>query len=118
MPFNCQKRKVNNLFFSHDSLTIYDGGSITSPMMGKYCGDSIPPSHISSSNDVLIHFQSDSSSTKAGFQMEYQPIGKQKNTDYHIDHGPSIGSCIDRCRILGSLYSFCRKVVKIFLSTL
>ena len=58
-------------------------------MIGKYCGDSIPPSHISSSNEVLIHFQSDGSSTRAGFQMEYQPIGKQNNADYHIDHGPS-----------------------------
>ena len=45
-------------------------------MMGKYCGDSIPPSHVSSSNEVLIQFQSDGSDTEAGFQMEYNPIGK------------------------------------------
>ena len=90
MSFNQQMRSTNNLFFfSWDSLTIFDGDSSTSSMMGKYCGDSIPPSHISSSNQVLIHFQSDHSSTRAGFQIEYQPIGKQNNTDYHIDHGPS-----------------------------
>ena len=44
--------------------------------MGKYCGDSIPPSHVSSNNEVLIHFQSDGSATRAGFKMEYNPIGK------------------------------------------
>ena len=64
-------------FFSYDSLTIYDGGSSTSPMMGKYCGDSIPPSHVSSSNEVLIQFQSDGGLTETGFKMEYTPKGKQ-----------------------------------------
>ena len=79
-----------DLFFSWDSLTIYDGGSSTSSMMGKYCGDSIPPSHVSSSNEILIQFQSDASiATEAGFKMEYNPIGKQDNSDYHIDHRPS-----------------------------
>ena len=59
-------------------------------MMGKYCGDSIPPSHVSSSNEVLVHFQSDYGETRAGFKMEYNPTGKQnttiqKNTEYHRD---------------------------------
>jgi hypothetical protein len=44
--------------------------------MGKYCGDSIPPSHVSSSIKVLLHFQSDGDLTRAGFEMEYHPIGK------------------------------------------
>ena len=70
-------------------MTIYDGGSSTSSMMGKYCGDSIPPSQVSSSNEVLIQFQSDGSVTEAGFQMEYNPTGKQNtsiqdNTKYFI----------------------------------
>ena len=75
---NCQMRKTNKYFFSsYDSLTIYDGASSTSSMMGKYCGDSIPPSHVSSSNEVLIQFQSDPECcTGAGFNMEYNPIGK------------------------------------------
>ena len=55
-------------------------------MMGKYCGDSIPPSHVSSSNEVLIQFQSDGSVTEAGFKMEYNPLGNtsiQNNTEYY-----------------------------------
>ena len=70
------------IFFSFDSLTIYDGDSSTSPMMGKYCGDSIPPSHFSSSNEILIHFQSDSAYTVAGFKMEYNPLGNTSIQNY------------------------------------
>ena len=55
---------------------MYDGGLSKSPMMVKYCGDSIPPSHISSSNEILIQFQSDESVTYNGFKMEYNPLGK------------------------------------------
>ena len=60
-------------------------------MIGKYCGDSIPPSHISSSNEVSIYFQSDVSVTSAGFKMEYNPSGEEKdinskkNLKYHVD---------------------------------
>ena len=70
-------------------MTIYDGGSSTSSMMGKYCGDSIPPSHVSSSNEVLIQFKSDGSETRAGFIMEYHPTGNtsiQNNTEYYGDY--------------------------------
>ena len=44
--------------------------------MGIYCDDSIPPSHVSSSNEVLIQFQSGGTETEAGFKLEYNPIGK------------------------------------------
>ena len=57
-------------------MIINDGGSSTSPMMGEYWGDSIPPSHVSSSNEILIQFQSDGSETYNGFKMEYNPLGK------------------------------------------
>ena len=90
MPFKCQKRKKQiAYFFSHDSLTIYDGGSSTSPMMGKYCGASIPPSHISSSKEMMVHFKTASWTNGNGFKIEYNPIGKQntsiqKNTEISV----------------------------------
>ena len=82
-------RTINKLFFSWDSLTIYDGGSITSPMIGTFCGTSIPPSQVSSSNEILINFHSDWAGRESGFKMEYNPTGKQitkiqNNTEYHI----------------------------------
>ena len=60
-------------------------------MMGKYCGDSIPPNHVSSSNSILIHFFSDAGATETGFKMEYNPTGKQNtsiqnNTEYYEDY--------------------------------
>ena len=81
MPYNCEIRKINNFFFSYDSLTIYDGGSSTSTMMGKYCGASIPPSHISSSKEIMIHFETDNSDdNENGFKMEFNPTGKQNTS--------------------------------------
>jgi hypothetical protein len=75
---------TKKLFFSWDFLTIYDGGSNTSPRMGMYCGDSIPPSHASSNNEVLLNFHSDEANsfgdTYGGFKMEYNPTGKQITT--------------------------------------
>ena len=81
-----EKQKSN---FSNDYVTLYDGSLSTSPMMGKYCGDSIPPSHVSSSNEILIQFQSDGSITYNGFKMEYNPTGNtsiQNNFEYYGDY--------------------------------
>ena len=77
--------------------------------MGIYCGDSIPPNHVSSSNEVLIHFYSNIHTTEAGFQMEYNPTGKQNtfqntfqnNTKYYVDikfwgHSSRRFSCLCR----------------------
>ena len=89
-----KREKPITYFFSYDSLTIYDGGSGTSPMMGKYCGDSIPPSHISSSKEIMVHFKTSSATSYSiiinGFKMEYNPTGKQNksiqnNSKYHRD---------------------------------
>ena len=84
-------RKKNNLVFSsYDSLTIYDVGSGTLSMTGKYCGDSIPPSHVSSSNEILIHFEADNyNGNNYGFKMEYTQTGNtsiQNNTEYYQDY--------------------------------
>ena len=76
-------RKLNKLLFRYDFLIIYDGASSTSPMMGFYCGDSIPPTHVSSSNEILIQFQSDGIATEAGFKMEYNPIGNTHEFKQH-----------------------------------
>ena len=72
--------------------------------MGEYCGNSIPPNHVSSSNKVLIKFISDGSNmylctsetnnpncNYGGFKMEYNPTGKQNtsiqnNTEHYEDY--------------------------------
>ena len=66
--------------FSVDSLTIYDGGSSTSPMVGNpYCGETLPPSQISSSNQLFIHFHSDTYYTGTGFKLEFNATSKNSN---------------------------------------
>ena len=71
---------TSNLNSSWDSLTLYDGDSNSAPMIGEYCGNSIPNNQISSSNSVLIHFESNGYNTRSGFHLEYQdPFpGKQR----------------------------------------
>ena len=59
--------------FRYDSLTIHDGGSNLYPRLGTYCGTTIPPNHISSTNEVFIVFQSDIAVTKNGFMLQYNP---------------------------------------------
>ena len=60
-----------------DPLTIYDGGSDTSPMLGNpYCGDSLPPSQTSSSNHLFFHFHTDNIHTGTGFKLEYNATSK------------------------------------------
>ena len=69
--------KIKLYIFSRDWLTIFDGGSNTSPMLGNpYCGDSLPPSQISSSNQLFIRFYSGYSYTGTGFKLEYKAESK------------------------------------------
>ena len=73
---------LNSSFVTYyDSLTLYDGDSNSAPMIGEYCGNSIPNNQISSTNSVLIHFLSDGyDENNSGFQLQYQnPFpGKQR----------------------------------------
>lgn len=85
-------RRCHFILFSNDFVTIYDGNSmILSPMIGRYCGkweswELLSASHISSSNELLIHFQTDFSTSTTGFKMEYN------STDSLSVCGPAI-SC-------------------------
>ena len=76
-----KSEKQTICFFSYDSLTIYDGGSSTSTMIGRYCGLSIPPNQISSSsNEIWIHFKTDHNDVNdIRFKMEYNPSGEEKD---------------------------------------
>ena len=64
-----------------DFLSIYDGDSDTSPMLGNpYCGDSLPPSRISSSNHLFFRFISDFYGTATGFRLEYNATSKRQES--------------------------------------
>ena len=68
---------LHSFDFRRDSLTIFDGGTNTSPMLaGPYCGDSLPPSQISSTNQLFFHFHSGFLDTGTGFKLEYNATSK------------------------------------------
>ncbi|XP_015260845.1 PREDICTED: cubilin-like, partial [Cyprinodon variegatus] len=50
---------------------VRDGRSETDPLIGKYCGSSLPAPIRSSSNSLWIRFKSDSSVSRAGFRAVY-----------------------------------------------
>lgn len=56
---------------SFDYLEIRNGGTITSPLIGKFCGSKLPPLLSSFSNQLYITFKSDQSRNYAGFEMEW-----------------------------------------------
>lgn len=59
-----------------DFVKVYDGGSSSDPLIGRYEGTSMPGVITSSSNQLYITFRSDGSSTRSGFAASYH--GKLK----------------------------------------
>nr|Q9NH13.1 RecName: Full=Exoskeleton protein RP43; Flags: Precursor [Riftia pachyptila]AAF37867.1 exoskeleton protein RP43 [Riftia pachyptila] len=55
----------------YDSLTVYKGPNDSAPMLGKYCGETIPTFMVSSGNTMFIKFQTDGSARKPGFWIGY-----------------------------------------------
>ena len=58
--------------FRYDYVAVYDGNSMNSSRIEKYCGSLIPEKIISSTNELFIHFRSDSSNTGRGFEIKYE----------------------------------------------
>ncbi|KAK3527969.1 hypothetical protein QTP86_013084 [Hemibagrus guttatus] len=67
-----------NLEFDHrcryDFVELRDGDSIQSPLIGRYCGDKIPPPIRSSGNSLHIHFVSDGYNNYDGFSATFQEL--------------------------------------------
>ena len=81
--FNCFAYNFINLmfnlvsYFSQDSLTVYDGGSTSSNLIGKFCGNSLPPGQIlSSTHELLLHFKTNNLGIYDGFHIEYKSLCK------------------------------------------
>jgi len=57
---------------SADFVTVYDGESSSSPLIGTYSGSSLPSPIQSSSGNLYVRFISDGSGTYKGFQAHYR----------------------------------------------
>ena len=61
-------------YSSADYLTIYDGGSSSAPLIGRFSGSSLPSPIVSSSNKLYLQFTSDGSYEDYGFKAFYRGI--------------------------------------------
>ena len=70
------------LFNRYDFVSVRDGGTSDSPLVGRYCGSStVPPSYLSTGNQIIVRFKSDHSVSHDGFRVSYR-TGK---LDFSID---------------------------------
>jgi hypothetical protein len=60
---------------------MYDGGSMTSPMIGEYCATT-PPDIITTSNEIFVHFLTDTFYTDIGFKLMYNPTSNQHKLQF------------------------------------
>ena len=62
-----------------DYLSVYDGDSTSSPLIGQFSGSSLPAPMTSSSTKLYLRFTSDRAGTSSGFVARYQGIFSLKN---------------------------------------
>ncbi|XP_014605735.1 PREDICTED: cubilin-like [Polistes canadensis] len=75
MKITWQKFNLEDSTSCHfDAVEIYDGDSTDSPLIGRYCGDNMPPTIKSNSNNVIIVFTSDWSFEMEGFALTYEVL--------------------------------------------
>lgn len=58
----------------YDFLAIYDGGSVDSQQLAKFCNTSHPEPLTTTYNEVTLHFHSDGENSDAGFQIHYSVV--------------------------------------------
>ncbi|XP_071498641.1 extracellular serine proteinase-like [Diadema antillarum] len=56
---------------AYDSVSIYDGASVSDPLLGQWCGTNSPGVVAGASQSMLIRFESDFSVTSSGFSASY-----------------------------------------------
>lgn len=61
---------------NHDFLEIRNGPFETSSVIGRFSGQEIPPSLLTTSHETTVYFHSDHSQNKPGFRFEYQGENK------------------------------------------
>lgn len=62
---------------NHDFLEIRNGPLDTSAVIGRFSGQDVPSSLLTTSHETTVYFHSDHSQNKPGFRFEYQ--GKNPN---------------------------------------
>ena len=56
---------------SHDSVAVYDGNDDQAPLIGRYCGNTIPAPVSSQGSAMYVVFTSDASTHLTGFRATF-----------------------------------------------
>ncbi|KPP67001.1 CUB and sushi domain-containing protein 1-like, partial [Scleropages formosus] len=73
---------------NHDFLEIRNGPFQSSSVIGRFSGDGVPPTVLSTSHETTVYFRSDHSQNKQGFRLEYQAYELHECPDPEpFDHG-------------------------------
>lgn len=78
----CNKCFIYICYLSAPSLQIYDGDSMSFPLVGTFCGNAIPASIASTSNFLTVRFVTDGSVNKRGFNATYRTMDSKTLTLY------------------------------------
>ncbi|MEI6123167.1 MAG: C10 family peptidase [Bacteroidota bacterium] len=57
---------------TNDVVTVYDGNSTSSPVLGTYSGSTLPASISSTGDQLLVRFQTNASVVNSGWKIEYR----------------------------------------------
>nr|XP_015204236.1 PREDICTED: CUB and sushi domain-containing protein 2 isoform X1 [Lepisosteus oculatus] len=78
---------------NHDFIEIRNGPFETSSVIGRFSGQELPPSLLTTSHETTVYFRSDHSQNKPGFRFEYQAYELQECPDPEpFQHGAVIGA--------------------------
>ena len=67
----------------YDYVEIRDGGNLTSKILGKFCGNTLPGSIRSTGNQLFVTFHSSASYSRKGFSASFTK-GKKPNVYLHV----------------------------------
>ena len=68
-----------------DYVLIQDGAEATSPVLGRFCGDTFTRELNSTGHEMLITFVSDDQNNFAGFELAYERFVQGNTLDYDRD---------------------------------
>ncbi len=89
----------------YDWVSLYDGDSLSAPLIGRYCGDVMPEVVKTRTNTLLVHFYSDASVAEEGFVASYRTtFGEDQSTSVQsvVVHWPVL-----LCRLHGVSEQHC-----------
>ncbi|UYV64840.1 BMP1 [Cordylochernes scorpioides] len=59
---------------SYDLVAVYDGGEESAPLLGRFCGNKLPPEVVSTGFALMLRFRTDDTITNKGFSAAYRSV--------------------------------------------